>query len=173
MYKIHHPKADIDRLYVKGKEGGRGLVQIEAAYKAEIINIAEYLNTNYKEDQFVNILKNHESTQRNMNSIIKTAAKITEEVSQSNEKSDAKQDGIQHTKARLGESLKKKWKNKVMHGQYIRNIDRQLISEEDTFLWLWKGDLKAETESEIVAAQDHALQTKYYATKILNTETDI
>jgi len=30
-------KDDIDRLYVKRKEGGRGLVQIEAAYKAEII----------------------------------------------------------------------------------------------------------------------------------------
>jgi len=62
--------------------------------------------------------------------------------------------------------------NKVMHGQYIRNRDRQLISEEDTFLWLSKGDLKAETESEIVAAQDQALQIKYYATKILNIETD-
>ena len=35
-----------------------------------------------------------------------------------------------------------------------------------------KGDLKAETESEIVAAQDQALQTKYYATKIWRTETD-
>jgi len=59
-----------------------------------------------------------------------------------------------------------------MHGQYIENIDRKLIREEDTFLWLSKGDLKAETESEIVAAQDQGLQTKYYATKILNTETD-
>ena len=59
-----------------------------------------------------------------------------------------------------------------MHGQYIRNIDRKLVSEEGKFLWLSKGDLKAETESEIVAAQDQALQTKYYATKILNTETD-
>jgi len=59
-----------------------------------------------------------------------------------------------------------------MRGQYIRNIDRQLISEEDTFLWLSKVDLKAETESEMVAAQDQALQTKYYATKILNTEAD-
>jgi len=38
--------------------------------------------TNYKEDQFVNIVKNHESTQPNMNSIIKTAAKIKEELSQ-------------------------------------------------------------------------------------------
>ena len=59
-----------------------------------------------------------------------------------------------------------------MHGQYIRNIDRQLISEEDKYLWLSKGGLKTETESEIVAAQDQALQTKYYATKLLSTETD-
>ena len=57
MYKMHHPKADIDRLYVKRKEGRRGLVQIEAAYKAKIMNIAEYLNTNYKKNQFVNIVK--------------------------------------------------------------------------------------------------------------------
>jgi hypothetical protein len=41
---VHHPKADIDRLYVKRKEGGRGLVQVEAAYKAEITSIAKYLN---------------------------------------------------------------------------------------------------------------------------------
>jgi hypothetical protein len=40
-----------------------------------------------------------------MNSIIKTAAKITEELNQPNEKSDAKQEGIQHRKARLGEVL--------------------------------------------------------------------
>jgi len=69
-------------------------------------------NNNNNKVQFVNIVKSHESTQPNMNSIIKTAAKITEELSQPNERSDAKQDGIQHTKARLGESLKKKWKTK-------------------------------------------------------------
>ena len=57
-------------------------------------------------------------------------------------------------------------------GSSVRNIDKQLIGEEVTFLWLSKGDLKAETESEIVAVQDRALQTKYYATKMLNTEID-
>jgi len=71
-----------------------------------VINSTECLNTNYKSDQFVNIVKSQESTQSNMNSIIKTAAKITEELSQPNEKSDAKQDGVQHIKARLGVSLK-------------------------------------------------------------------
>jgi hypothetical protein len=90
MYKMHHPTAGIDRLYLKRKVGGRGLVQVEAAYKAEIINIAEYLDTKYKEDQFVNIAKVHESTQPNMKSILKSAAKIIEKLCQLNGKNDAK-----------------------------------------------------------------------------------
>jgi hypothetical protein len=137
-----------------------------------VINTAEHLNTKYKEDQFVNIVKNHESTQSNMNSILQLGAKFIAELSQLNGENDAKQDEMQHTKERLGEVLKKKWKNKVMHGQYIRNMDGQFISEEDTFLWLSKGDLRAGTESEIVAAQNQALDTKHCATKILHTETD-
>ena len=32
-----------------------------------------------------------------------------------------------------------------MDGQYIRSVDRQLISEEDPFLWLSRGDLEGET----------------------------
>jgi hypothetical protein len=35
----------------------------------------------------------------------------------------------------------------------IRSMDRQLISEEDTFLWLSRGDLRGETDSEIISAQ--------------------
>ena len=70
-----------------------------------------------------------------MNSVLKLATKIIEELRQPHVKSD----GTQHTKVRLREVLKEKWKNKAMHGQ---NIDRQLISEEDTFLWLTKQKLK-------------------------------
>jgi hypothetical protein len=73
-----------------------------------------------------------------MNSIVKLAAKFTEDLDKLNEKSDAKKDEKQHTKAKLGVVLKKKWKNKAMHGQYIRSIDMQLISEEDRFVWLTK-----------------------------------
>jgi len=53
-----------------------------------------------------------------------------------------------------------------MHGQYIRSMDRQLISEGNMFLWLSRTDLKGETESEGIATQDQALQKKYQATKI-------
>jgi hypothetical protein len=59
----------------------------------------------------------------------------------------------------------------MQQGQYIRSTDKQLIGEEDTLLWLSRGDLKTETESETVAVQDEALQTKYHATKMLHNET--
>jgi hypothetical protein len=49
---------------------------------------------------------------------IKTSSKVINELSQSNEKTDTKKEGIQHTKGRLGESLKKKkLDSKVMHSQ--------------------------------------------------------
>jgi hypothetical protein len=53
-------------------------------------------------------------------------------------------------------------------------MDRQIIIQEDKLQWLigWGGDMKGENESEIIAAQDQALQSKYHATKILQTETD-
>jgi hypothetical protein len=35
-----------------------------------------------------------------------------------------------------------------------------------------REDLKGESESKIIAAQDQALRTKYLATKILQTDTD-
>jgi hypothetical protein len=39
--KMHHPKADINRIYVEMKGGGRGLLQTEVTYKAEMVNIAD------------------------------------------------------------------------------------------------------------------------------------
>jgi hypothetical protein len=32
--------------------------------------------------------------------------------------------------------------NKIMHGHHIRSTDRQIIHEEDTLMWLPRGDLK-------------------------------
>lgn len=44
MNKMHHPKAAIDRLYLKRKEGRRGLLQISVTYRAgnEYYRMSEY-----------------------------------------------------------------------------------------------------------------------------------
>jgi hypothetical protein len=58
-----------------------------------------------------------------MSSIVELAAKFTEDLSQLNQKNDAQKNEIQHIKAKLGEILKKKWKNKqsnawAIHTEY-------------------------------------------------------
>jgi len=45
MAKMHHPKADVDRLYIPRKAGGRGLVQLEITYKTTTIGLNTYLNS--------------------------------------------------------------------------------------------------------------------------------
>jgi hypothetical protein len=42
---------------VKKERKGSGLLQHEETYQGEIIKTAEYLNTKYTEDRFVNIVK--------------------------------------------------------------------------------------------------------------------
>jgi len=42
----------------------------------------------------------------------------------------------------------------------------QLFSEEDTLLWLSRGDMKAETEKEIIVGLNQILQRTYRAMKM-------
>ena len=51
IYGQHHPKADVDRLYVSRKQGGRDLMQLEAAHAAEITKLVEYVDR--KEDPLI------------------------------------------------------------------------------------------------------------------------
>jgi len=59
-----------------------------------------------------------------------------------------------------------------MQGQLPCNIDEKLVDNEQSYRWLNSGDIKGETESTIVAAQDQAINTNHYKNKILRAETD-
>ena len=54
-----------------------------------------------------------------------------------------------------------------MHGQLPRNLEEKLVDIEQSHRWLKSGDIKGETESTIVAAQDQAVSTNYFKNKIL------
>jgi hypothetical protein len=44
------------------------------------------------------------------------------------------------------------------------------VDKEQFYRWLKFGDIKGETESTIVAAQDHAISTDYFKRTILKEE---
>jgi hypothetical protein len=56
-------------------------------------------------------------------------------------------------------NIKGKWEEKRMHGQFPRSLDEKLVDKEQSYRWLKFGDIKRETESTIVAAQDQAVST--------------
>jgi len=49
MYDSLHPRADVDRLYIPGKEGGRGLISIEDAVFMEGQNLSRFIDSSEEE----------------------------------------------------------------------------------------------------------------------------
>ena len=54
----HHPKADVDRLYIPRKQGGRGLMQLEAAHAGEITKFVESVHR--KEGPLIQVVRTHQ-----------------------------------------------------------------------------------------------------------------
>jgi len=72
----HHPMADVDSLHVPRKQGGRGLMQLEAAHAVEITKLAEYVDR--KEDPLIKVVRTH---QHNTDStVLQTARCLKTEV---------------------------------------------------------------------------------------------
>ena len=56
------------------------------------------------------------------------------------------------------------WEEKALHGQYLRQTKE--ARSDQCWAWLQNGDLKKETESLIVAAQNQSIRTNLVKTKI-------
>ncbi|KXJ16764.1 uncharacterized protein LOC110235072 [Exaiptasia diaphana] len=174
--KMHHPKADVDRLYLPRTSGGRGLIQIETSYKLTTIGLHTYLNSN--EDCLLMIAREHEQL-KNTTSVDVQAAKFKREFDVPDiEKLDNEGATTYARRTKLKaknlalEHLKHKWEEKPLHGQYPKRINDKDVDQAQTYEWLRTSGLKSETEGFIIAAQDQCIKTNYYRNKILKDGTD-
>ena len=62
------------------------------------------------------------------------------------------------------------WKEKVLYGQYLRQTKE--VTSDQCWAWLQNGDLKRETESLIVAAQNQSIRTNLVKAKIDKNQRD-
>ena len=62
------------------------------------------------------------------------------------------------------------WEEKVLHGQYLRQTKE--VRSDQCWAWLQNGDLKRETESLIVAAQNQSIRTNLVKAKINKSQRD-
>ena len=176
MEKMHHPKEDIDRLYLPRVSDGRGLIQIEATYKITTIGLEAYINSNI--DKLLCIIRDQDKV-RNTKSLQQEAAKFMRELNTPNMMVMLNESATDYAsrvrkkeRAHSLEKLQNKWAEKPLHGQYSKQLNDQDVDEVETNRWLSTSGLKSETEGFIIAVQDQCLKTNYYRHKILKDGTD-
>ncbi|XP_071795627.1 uncharacterized protein [Asterias amurensis] len=176
MNRMHHPKADIDRMYLPRSTGGRGLIQLELTFKTSTIGLDAYLTkTN---DPLLQIVKQHDDKKK-LYSIKKEAVKFKRELDYSeitpsdNEATTIYTKRVKKTAKTKGhEQLQKTWEDKVMHGKYPKRTKEADVDQLKTHQWLKNTGLKAETEGLIIAAQDQSLATRSFHHRIIKDGID-
>ena len=77
LYKMHHPKSDVDRLHLPRTEGDRGLIQLKLSYKSTIISLDEYLQET--QDTLLHFVKDHDD-RKSLNFISRQSMKFSREL---------------------------------------------------------------------------------------------
>ena len=145
---MHHPRADVQRLYVERKNGVRGLLEVWSVYQQAVLGLSEYIES--ENSRLIQIVKLIDSLKKKY-SLLKEASKIQNKYMLKNNNGMKMTDEL--TKRMQVETLEE-IKRKPLHGQFLRNMEKAGISKEMTVSWLNRSGLKGETESLIMAAQD-------------------
>ena len=128
MYGGPHPRADIHRLYLPGKEGGRGLRKVAATVRFQCAGLQGYINKAKEKGPLIEAVWKHPS--------IKGYKSKKEEME------------VWETENTT------KWTSIHLHGQYKRQVP-EITSMENAYKWMRESTgLKIETEALITAAQD-------------------
>ena len=101
MYGAFHPRSDIDRIYLKRKHAGRGLISIETCVRSEENNLGLYVR---------------ESNEILLKGVKKVGIVKTENLM---EKEDFKKNSQSE--------VKNKWHEKRMYGQFVREMPEEII----------------------------------------------
>ena len=124
MYKMHHSKSEVDRLYLPRTEGGREFVQLELSYKMTTIGFEKYLQET--EATFLHFVKDRDD-RKSLYSISRQSMKFSRELGvpaippaedEANTtyarriKVKAKHQGRQQ--------LRSNWEAKALHGKYAQ-----------------------------------------------------
>ena len=136
LYGAIRPRANVDHLYVRRDEGGRGLMSILDTVR-------------YEEQGMIEYIRNKDSE------IMTTIQHYTEMQIQENK---------QRFREKQRERRKKGWQAKVIYGQHVRQTKD--FAAQNSWQWHKRGSLKRQTESLIIAAQDQTLGTNYRKAKI-------
>ena len=176
MNQMIAKKADVDRVYLPCQEGGSSLMNLEMEYKATMIGLQTCMTN--KDDVQIQAVLRHQSP-KTLHSVPKEAEKYLTEAGttddMTNDHGKTATWKAKQLKLKDKEDFKKmvgdKWKENTMHGKFCNYLDKDHVDVELSFEWMKNTGLREETEGLITAAQDQALNTRYYSKHIIKQGT--
>ena len=146
---MHHPKSDVDRLYLPRTEGGRGLIQLELSYKSTTVGRDKYLQET--QDTLLGFVKDHDD-RKSLRSISRQSMKFSRELGVPAiplAEDEVNTTYARRTKAKAKhqghQQLRSKWESKPLHGKYPQRAEQADVDQEKTHRWLKAAGLKVET----------------------------
>ena len=133
MHGAFNRHGDVDRLYLDRRHGGKGLLGVEQVIREDECALKEYVELKKTEDQLLKCVAREN---------ILSATETRKEYRQ-----------------RTTADRQANWKNKIMHGQFLRQTEEQ-IDQKESDRWIVDGHMKKATESLLMAAQEQALRTR-------------
>ena len=186
MNGIFHKKSNVDRLYLRRAEGGRGLISIEDCVKMEICGLKDYLDINpgwltsaANEDLYRNIKVETSESEGSMSEGINSDSECdrengsdygvkvgrdVDEVGQSESMDYMLESAREYIERVLCERDARVWE-KPMHGKFFREVAKD--ATPDCYEWVLKGRVNKTTEAFIFAAQEQALSTNWLRSRII------
>ena len=140
MYKMHHPKSDLDR---HRNEGGGGFIQLELSYKSTTIGLDKYFQET--QDTLLHFVKGHDD-RKSLYSIIRQSMKFSRELAVPTippGEDEAHTTYALRTKAKAKhqgrQQLRSKWESKALHGKYPQRVKQAGMDQDKTHRWLNRG----------------------------------
>ena len=137
-YRMHHPKAAVERLYIPRKAGGRGLLDLRALCNRQVTGLKKYF-----------LAKAH------MYPLHKAIVSSDKGYTPMNLSNNEDYPTITTFKDRL-----QVWKTKPLHGRFPHALEN--ADHDASVQWLRDGALFGETEGFIQAIQDQVIATNNY-----------
>lgn len=146
-YRKHHPNCCKERVTINRKEGGRGMIDIQALHAKQIQLLRNY---------FLN-------KQTSLHQAVCKADKnyTPLDLSTNNHSADIFTP-IQHIEQKINT-----WTSKQLHGKHRYIIEQNHISKPLSYKWLQDGKLFPETEGFLLAIQDQVIATLNYQKYII------
>ena len=146
-FRMHHPKAAIERITISRNNGGRGIIDLNNLYYKQIDTLRKYFYSKRADSSL------HQA-------IVSADKQLTPLHLDNNNLNPENNINAEASKEHS-------WSQKVLHGRHYKGMNDKYIDKQASNKWLQVGDLFSETEGFIVAIQDKVISTKNYRKHIV------